>query len=382
MAQDEFEQLLERCSERLSGITLSVPALEGGSTRRTPVYSLSPAPPPPVPAAPPEPAPEAPQPAPPAAARREPEAPPAPQPRPAAIALPPLTSAPTRDEDEVFPPSRVGGRTPPPSVPLWRARPAPTPVPRPETSRRLPAVAAAAALAAAGTFGLWLARRPAADLVIEVGDADAIAVRAEKGDLLVAEGKELVDLSHDGLTLERRPLDSPIDSLCWNQGSLWSADGRTAAVVERGEGGRTTVFRLNHVPGAIYVNGRYLWTSEKDGHALHQFLISRSILGAMLQPIDSFDLNELSPEGFTLDDDGILWLADGPTRRLFRLRLENGSFKRLSSAPLSPFVGPQGKLQDLTIERDAVWILTKPAESRNAVLRRLSLSRLDWTAAS
>ena len=379
MPQDDFEQLLERCSERLSEITLSVAALEGGPPRQTPVYSLAPAVPPPKASAPPPVIPDAAPPAPAPAALPEP-------PRAAPFAPSPKPAVEEDAEDDVFPPARVRARTPPPSVPLWRARPAPTPtpapVPQPAPSGRLgTAVAAAAALAAAAAFGVWLTRRPAADLDIEVGDADAMAVRPEKGDVLVAEGKELVDFSHDGRTLERRPLDAPIDSLCWSQGSLWSADGRTASVVERDEGGRTTVFRLNHVPGALYVNGRYLWTADKGGHALHQFLISRSILGAILQPIDSYELNELSPEGFTLDEAGTLWLADGPTRRLFRLRLENGSFKRLASAPLSPFVGPQGNLQDLTIDQDAVWILAKPAGSRKAVLRRISIGRFDWTPA-
>ncbi|MFI5349506.1 MAG: hypothetical protein ACHQ2Z_08175, partial [Elusimicrobiota bacterium] len=241
------------------------------------------------------------------------------------------------------------------------------------------APAAAAAGVAAGAFGVWLARRPAPDFAIEVDAADAMAVRPEKGDLLVAEGKELVDLSRTGRTLERRPLDAPVDSLCWNQGSLWSVDGRTPSVIERAEGGRETVFRLNHVPGAIYVKDKSLWTAEKDGHVLHQFLISRSILGAILQPLDSFELTGLSPAGFAIDDAGTLWLADEATRRLFRLRLENGTYKQFASAPLSPFLGPQGKLQDLTIDGDAVWILAQKGNGGRTALRRIAVGHLDWT---
>jgi hypothetical protein len=400
MAKDEFEVLLDRCRENLSEINLRIPTLETG-TPRPPVYSLTSAPSPKV-AAPPPPLPppklsvppKTPEPPPPAASRHE-AAPVLPTPAPAAAApAPALTPEPApprepqprvgeeREEDEVFPPARIRERTPPASVPLWRSQsvPEPTPMPVPATSST-PASAlratAAAAVVAVGAFGVWLARRPAPDLDIKVDAADAMTLRP-KGDLLVAEGKELVDLAQDGRTLERRPLDAPVESLLWEQSSLWSTDGRTASILEHSDDGRTTSFRLNHVPAALYVKDNYLWTVEKGARVLHQFLISRSILGAILQPLDSFELNALSPETFTFDDAGTLWLVDEPTRRLYRLRLENGSYKRSSSAPLSPIVGPQGSLRSLTIEDGAVWILAQTGNG-HASLRRIAISRFDWT---
>lgn len=357
MAQDEFERLLERCSERLSEITLTIPALESGAPRPK-TYSLDPEPPkakpaPVLPAPPPAPA----EPAPPAAPAR------APEPVPARTDV-------DAEEHVVFPPPRTPDRTPPPS------RPSPEPA---SSSLARPAVAAAAGLlAAAGAYGAWLLRRPPAEIDLPLDDAQAMAVRPEKGDLLVAEGRELVDLTRGGKTLSRAPLDAPVDSMSWNQGSLWIADGRSSSVSERGEDGKTTVFSLNHVPSALYAKDRYLWTAEKSAGALHQFLISRSILGAMLQPIDSFELSGLSPESFTIDDSGTLWVADGPTRRLYRLRLENGAYKKLASAPLSPFVGPSGKLRDLTVDGDGVWILAEQDGGRVA-LRRIAVARLDWS---
>ena len=280
------------------------------------------------------------------------------------------------EEDEVFPPPRLPEPTPTPAPIEPSSR---TTAPRGVRWASTPTAAAAAgALVAAGAFGVWALRRTAADLNLAVGNADAIAVRPEKGDILVAEGRELVDLSRGGRTLGRSPLDAPVDSMCWNQGSLWTADGRAASIVERAEDGRTTVFSLNHVPGALYVRGRYLWTADKSGGALHQFLISRSILGAMLQPLDSFELHGLAAESFTIDEAGTLWLVDAATRRLYRLRLENGTYKRFSSAPLSPFVGPQGKLRDMTIDGDAIWILAEQGGGR-AALRRIAISRFDWT---
>ncbi len=126
---------------------------------------------------------------------------------------------------------------------------------------------------------------------------------------------------------------------------MWSTDGRTASITERADGGRTTVFRLNHVPGAIYVKDKYLCTSEKGGHTLHQFLISRSILGALLQPLDSFELNGLSPETFTIDDAGTLWLVDEPTRRLYRLRLEERLLQAGRVGAALAFRRSRGKLR-------------------------------------
>jgi len=368
MAQDEFDRLLERCTERLAEISLDIPALEDGAPRPA-VYTLEP--PRAKPAPPPAPPPEPPRPAPPprlpeTAAARTPEPPPAPSAEPEVFPPAPAAAAAAPVEWHSRPP-----RTPPPA-------PAAAPVAAPRGYGRAAVAAAAAALAAGGAYAVWALRRPAPDLDIEVGGADAMAVRPEKGDILVAQGRDLVDLSRSGRALGRQPLDAAVDTMCWDQGALWTADGRSPSVVERGEDGKTTFFSLNHVPAAIYAKDRYLWTAERGGGGLHQFLISRSILGAMLQPIDSFALGGLSPESFTLDDAGTLWLADGPTRRLYRLRLENGSYKRISSAPLSPVVGPEGKLRDLTVDGDAVWLLAEHAGG-GAALRRIAVSRLDWS---
>lgn len=383
MPKDEFELLLERCRENLSGITLSIPTIEKDAPRPPTLYSLEP------PAAPPkaaEPAAFHLPPKPPEAIR--PEAPPPPaEPEPAPEPDPePTRPVAEERETDVFPPVYAAPQTPPPSAQLWRVQP---PAPAESSDRRRPELsarngrraAAAAVVAAAGAAGLWLARRPAADLRIEVGDADAMAVRPEKDDLLVAEGKELLDLSRDGRTLGRKPLDAPVDSLCWEHGSLWSADGRTASVVEHADDGRSTVFTLNHVPGALYLKDKYLWTAEKGGSVIHQFLISRSILGALLQPLDSYQLSGLFPAAFAIDEAGFLWIADQPTRRLVRLRFENGSYKQVASAPLSPFLGPEGKLRDLTIEGGAVWILTQQGNAGRSFLRRIVLTHLDWTPA-
>jgi hypothetical protein len=379
MPQDEFDRLLERCSDRLAEISLTIPGLEDAAPRPT-IYSLDPAPAPPKRAqAPPAPAAEPEPPPPPSpvraaepAALRSPE--PVREPEPARLRVPEAASAPAEDEEsehDVFPPRRLPERTPPP-----RSRGGPPPVT--PAFRRGTAAAVAGVLAAAAAYGLWRARRPAREIDLPVGDAEAMAVRPEKGDLLVAEGRELLDLTRGGETLSRSPLDSPVDSMSWNQGSLWLADGRASSVSERGPDGKTTVFSLNHVPGALYAKDRYLWTAERTEGALHQFLISRSILGAMLQPIDSFELRGLSPESFTIDDSGTLWVADGQTRRLYRLRLESGAYKRVDSAPLSPFVGPSGKLRDLTVDGDGVWILAEQGGGRVA-LRRIAVARLDWT---
>ncbi|MFI5363751.1 MAG: hypothetical protein ACHQ49_17460, partial [Elusimicrobiota bacterium] len=293
----------------------------------------------------------------------------------------------------------IRGRAPPPAfaapappAPVWSAPAAPAPAPAREKAAspkpaapastgsrsRAAAAWAAALIGAAASLGVWALRRAPADIVLELENADAMALQSSKGDLLVGEGKELVEMSRSGKSVGRRPLDAPVVSLRWDQGSLWSTDGQKARITESSDSGRTTVFGLNHVPARLFAKDLSLWTVDKDGAVLHQFQISRSILGALLQPIDSFDLNGLAAEVFTFDDAGTLWLADRSSRRLYRLRLDGNSFKRVDSAPLSPFVGPQGELRSLTIDDGAIWILSKAADGGRAELRRIALSRFDW----
>jgi hypothetical protein len=207
-----------------------------------------------------------------------------------------------------------------------------------------------------------------------------MAVRSESADIVVARGGELLTLSRAGRILERAAAPGRVESLAWSQGSLWSADGLSPSVTERRDGERTTVYRLNHVPSAIFAKGNSVWTVEKNGHALHQYLISRSILGAMLQSLDLFDIPELSPEAFAFDDTGTLWLADDQTRSLFRMRVEKGAYKTLDRAPLSPFLGPSGRVRGLAVDGDSVWILSLPAAGGAAILRRIRLGRLEWSA--
>lgn len=352
---DEFELVLRRCQERLAEIDLHLPGLEG-SAPRPPVYSLT-------------------------AALDEPAAPAS-----AAVAPPPPAPEPELPTIEA-PPEDVSPAPPePPSAPLWRAAPSPEPEARPAAAAPVSArdarwrASLAAAAVAVGAGGLWLARRAPAGVSLDVDQADGLAVRQD-GDLIVAQGLTLLTLTPAGRTLEKTALDAPVADLSWDQGSLWSVDGRTPTVLERREGARPTSFRLNHVPGAVYAHDKYLWTSEKDGRALHQFLISRSILGALLQPLDLYELPGLNPETFAIDDDGTLWLVDQASRRLYRLKPENGTYKPLASTPLSPLIGPDGDIRSLRLKDDAVWILVRPAGSSRSILRRLVLSRLDWTPA-
>ncbi len=357
MASDDFELVLERCRDRLAEINLRVQDLEASSPRSPAPLTLEPDDPPrarlpplaEIPIAPPA-----------------PEAPPRPE-------LPAVAA--DSGETYIFPPP--GSR---PWTPLPASRPmtAGEGAPEARPARLRHAALAAAAAVAAGGLGVWLERRPS-NLSFGIDAIDALAVRPDKGDILAARGKELVDMAMDGRTLRRLPLEAPVRSLRWNQGSLWSVDGRTAAIVEHPDGDRETVFPLNHVPETFFVKDKYLWTAEKGAHAIHQFLISRSILGAILQPLDLYDLPGLTPETFALDDAGDLWIVDSASRRLYRLRSEGGTFKPVASAPLSPLVGPEGRIRALTIEGGSVWLLSAPAQGARGVLSRIVLSRLDWT---
>jgi hypothetical protein len=403
MPTDEFDLLLDACRDRLAEISLDVPDL-GGALAPAPVSYFGPAPsapppkppaaaPPPRVAPPPKPAPlphpvfETPNRAPErAVAPPALELPSAPRPAPAAAtpAAPAPKPAPRVEpepaEIEIFPPLISRQKTPPPSAPVrsLRMEEAPSaaaPAPPRGNLLRNAAIAAAAATAAGAAFA-WLSGR-STELSIDLDSADAVAVRPDKKDLLVAEGGQLADVARDGRVLSRAPLDAPAAALRWNQGSLWSVDGRSPSVVEKPAGGRATVFRLNHVPKALYVRDKYLWTAD-GGHTLRQFLISRSMLGVILQPLDEYDLPNLTAETFAVDDAGIIWLADAGSRRLYRLKPGSGALAVESSAALSPIIGPVGSIRSLTLEDGAIWLLTAPADGGRSTLRRIPLGRWDW----
>jgi sugar lactone lactonase YvrE len=99
------------------------------------------------------------------------------------------------------------------------------------------------------------------------------------------------------------------------------------------------------------------------------------------QPLDLYDLGRLAPETFAVGEDGTLWLVDSDSRRLYRMTLVGGAYKPVASAPLSTLAGPEGILRGLSVEGDALWLLSADPSGR-AVLRRMPLDRLAWRAAS
>ncbi len=398
-ADDDFEIVLRRCRERLSEISLTLPELDPPGPRRPPSYvletltldrpeTLEPVAPPPAPVAPrPAPARPAPPPAPesktqPAPAPDAPapavikEPPPAVVPVPPAPAAPRVSSAPppVTEEHEIFPPRDFVERAAPSGPPAGRA-PASRAAAGPKT------LAAAAALLIAAGFA---ADRYSRSLDATVSFAldrpvDGLAVRPERHDILVAEGSELLTLSRAGAVLARETLESPVAAMDWDQGSTWVLDGRTAALVERREGQRPTRYELNHVPTALFVKDRSLWTADRRAHALHQYLVSRSILGALLQPLDRIDLPGMDIETFAFDAAGDLWVVDAGRRSLYRLKSSGGVYKPVAAAALSPLVGPSGEMKGLFLEEDGLWLSNNAGGG--AVLRRLPASSLDWTPA-
>jgi hypothetical protein len=351
---DDFALILDRCRDQLAEISLKVPDLEA-SAPAAPSYTLS-LPPAPSPPPPPE------------------RLPPAPA--PAAVAVAPPED---RAEVEIFPP-------------------APKPVPAAE-SRAVAAPAVAAASLPAGRRGAWAALSVALvaaavyavmlfaggggeESTIALDDpAEAFALRPERGNLVVASGKELLTLSLDGKVLGRETLDAPVSRMVWDQGSLWSINGKTSAVLEIRPGAKGISFQLNHVPSDLFLRDKYLWTADRRDHAIHQYLISRSILGVLLQPLDRYELSGMEPEAFSLDESGDLWVVDSLSRRLVRLKSDGGIYKASSVAPLSPFLGPDGRLGEMALDKNYLWILAESPNRARASIRRIPLRKLDWSPA-
>jgi hypothetical protein len=300
---------------------------------------------------------------------------------PAPVVQPLRQNAP--EDREIFPPPEPPKPLPPKPIitppQQTAAHPPAQPVRRIPTVRQIVWLTLALTLSATA-FGIYhLSHQGPDGLTIELDrKADNLGVRTDRRDMLVVADKELLTISREGKVISRQRLDIPIASIRWEKGSAWTVDGRSATLVERRETGRPTVYQLNHVPSALYINGNFLWTLDKAGKTIHQYLISRSILGAMLQPLDIYALPNLKAESFFVDETGILWTTDSDSRELIQLKAEAGHYKAISKAPLSPFLGPDGIIQGLTLEDGGVWLLSSPTEGGHAKLRFIPLSRLDW----
>ena len=389
-APDDFERLLERCRAQLDSISLSLPTLEAEGGEH-------PLPPPPraeMPAAKTAPAAAAkPEPPPRAAVAQAPaviERLPPPPPPPAPVYSPPPAPAysPPAQPPKSSPSYSLDTETLPDLTPPAPRPPRPQP-PRPRLStsaddrrtwsdRRLAAAAAAAVFAA---FVLWRLQRPPLDRPLQLAASDAAALRPERADLLVAQGSMLLDLSEDGRTLGRKALDAPVAALGWDRGSLWSVDGRSHSFFERREAnGRQTEFAVNYAPQSIALRGRQLWALEPDGRTVHQYLVSRSLLGVQLQPLDQYVLPGLSGTALAVDDYDQLWIVDRTSRRLHRLRKEGPGYRAVDSAPLAAFMGDSGIAKSLEIDDGVLWLLVSEPGGRSTIHRLIS-ARLDWAGA-
>ncbi|NNN06931.1 MAG: hypothetical protein HKL90_13625 [Elusimicrobia bacterium] len=404
---DDFERLLERCRAQLDSISLSLPTLEAEGDAGSPPPPKKAQPPlePPAPVVP-APAPTRPEPIAPAVpaapvivtAKAEPAAPPPeppPQkPSPAALSAverplpPPPPSMPIYAPPAVEPKSRPpysldAGVIPvlTPSAPRaerLRVPGVPHKIDRPRADWR-PADALAAAAVVA--FAVWRLQRPAEDRPFELAASDAATLRPERADILVAQGSTLVEASEDGRTLSRKTLDAPVTALGWDRGSLWSVDGRARALVERRETtGRRTDYAVNYAPQTIALRGRQLWAVEPDGRTVHQYLVSRSLLGVQLQPLDQYQFPGLSVAALDVDDAEQLWVVDRASRRLYRLRKEGPGYRAVDRAPLAAFIGTEGAVKSIAVEDGVVWLLVSDPGGR-ATMHRLAAARLHWTGA-
>lgn len=244
---------------------------------------------------------------------------------------------------------------------------------------RVVIVIASAALALdAAVLVFMRAPRFRPDRVVELDPAQALAVRHERAEVLVAQGLRLAALSEDGRAKGGQDLSAPVSGLSWSQDALWSLNGR-APVVERRSGENTVAFPLSHVPVAVSARDRYLWTLEKGGRKIHQFQISPTILGLRLVLVGVYSLPGLAAEGFAVDETGLLWITDRDSRRLYRLRLEGSSYLPVISAPLAPLIGPPGEVSGLSVEGGVVWLLVRPEGSARSYLHRIPTKLLNWT---
>ncbi|MEK7383281.1 MAG: hypothetical protein AAB262_08340, partial [Elusimicrobiota bacterium] len=261
---------------------------------------------------------------------------------------------------------------PPPRAPFAPSR---TPTPR-----RLRSSAIAVAVLVLSGAGFWLSRRGTQDLALTFDRADAMSGVPAGSGVAIAAGNTLTILDANGHAVETRALDAPVAALSWSVGSFWSANGRTKAVVEHRLDGETSSFGLNHVPSSISASEKNLWSTDEKGRQIHQFLITRSMLGMFLQPLDLYDLPDLTAECFDMDADGVLWMVDAPSRRLYRLKVDGAVYKPVESAPLIPLIGGAGRVKGIAVDDGRLWILVSAADGRGAsVLKRLSLRRLAWT---
>lgn len=219
------------------------------------------------------------------------------------------------------------------------------------------------------------------DRPFTLGSSDAAALRPERADLLVAQGSTLLDLTEDGRLLGRKTLDAPVTALGWDRGSLWKVDGRAHVFVEREEAtGREIDYAVNYAPQTLALHGRQLWAVEPDGRTVHQYLISHSLLGVQLQPLDQYPLSGLTIAAIAVDDAEQLWVVDRASRRLHRLRKEGPGYRAVDSAPLAAFIDATGSVKSIDIEDGVVWLLVSDPGGR-ATMHRLEADRLDWTGA-
>jgi|GEM_PF-1591257 len=235
------------------------------------------------------------------------------------------------------------------------------------------------ALVAAVGYGVWRLQGPPVDRVFNLEGGDAAALRPERSDLVVAAGTKLLDVSDAGRVVERSTLESPAASLSWNQSALWSVDGRSSAVVELPDGTkRSTTFTLNYVPQAVYSRGRYLWTLE-GGTTIRQYLVSRSLVGVQLQPLDLYQLAGISADAIAVDDAEVLWVFDRTARRLCRLHKVGPALRPIDSASLAQWIGA-APVRALSVDDGFVWVLVG-ADGGRAALHRIQVGRLDWNGA-
>ena len=191
-------------------------------------------------------------------------------------------------------------------------------------------------------------------LGLAVGDKELFTLAPQEGHIMSI---QLRGRAHESSWTFPNPFAA---GLTIGAGSLWSSDPRRGFIYRHGAGPPFAVGRSypteNRRPSVLYYSHGSLWAWDARRHMLYRYLVAHALTGVVLLPVNEYRLRGIAPAGFYSPSAVEIWALNSRDNKIYRYRLRGSRAGLESAVDLDPWLARDARVTGFTADRSFFWV--------------------------